>query len=160
MDYPNLDVLAEVSVALLGFSGLTVVIGHSRFHQLGVVYRMRGLLYASSIAFVGSILPLVGIPLSASVLLLAIAMSFLGVFVGRASFGRQASSIQPSPVLLWTFYPTLLLLTIALWLSPLLMPESNFVVFRFAIGFNLVLSVAYFVRLILSVPIEETSASA
>ena len=160
MDYPNLDVLAEVSVALLGFSGLTVVLGHSRFHQLGVVYRMRGLLYASSIAFVASILPLVGIPLPASVILLALAMSFLGVFVGRASFGRQASSIRPSPVLLWTFYPTLLLLTIALWLSPLLMPESNFVVFRFAIGFNLLLAVVYFVRLILSVPIEETSASA
>ena len=156
MDYPNLDVLAEVSVALLGFSGLMVVLGHSRFHQLGVEYRMQGLLYAASVAFVGCMLPLVGIPLPASVLVLALAMSFLGAWVGRASFGRRARSRQVNPILIWTLFPPFVLLTIALWLSPLFTPESNFAVFKFAIGWNLLLAVVYFIRLVLSVVSEET----
>ena len=160
MDYPNLDVLAEVSVALLGFSGLTIVLGHTRFHHLGVAFRTRGLLYTSSSAFVGCILPLVGIPLPASVFLLALAMSFLSVWSGRATFGRQASSFQPHLILSWTLWPPFVLLTLALWLSPLLTPESNFAVFRFAIGGNLLLAVVYFVRLILSVTTEETSTGA
>jgi hypothetical protein len=156
MDYLNLDVLAEVSVALLGFSGLTIVLGRSRFHQLGVAFRIRGLLYASSSAFVGCILPLVGIPLTVSVLVLALAMSYLSVWSGRVAFGRQASSFQPNLILVWALWPPFVLLTLALWLSPLLTPESNFAVFKFAIGGNLLLAVVYFVRLILSVATTET----
>jgi hypothetical protein len=52
MDYSNLQVLAEVSVALLGFSGLTIVMGHSRFDQHGLAYRTQGMLYLSSLAFI------------------------------------------------------------------------------------------------------------
>ena len=61
MDYSNLQVLAEVSVALLGFSGLTIVMGHSGFDQHGLAYRTQAMLYSSSLAFIGSLLPLVGI---------------------------------------------------------------------------------------------------
>ena len=160
MDYPNLDVLAEVSVALLGFSGLAVVLGHSRFHQLGVAQRTQGLLYTSSTAFLGCILLLVGLPLPASVLVLALAMSFMSVWSGTKIFGRQARLIQPNLILVCALYPPFVILTFALWLSPLLAPESNFVVFKFAIGMNLLMAVVYFLRLILSVATEETSTGA
>jgi hypothetical protein len=157
MEYSNLDVLAEASIALLGFSGLTIVLGRTRFHPLGATFRIRGLLFTSSSAFVGCIMPLVGIPLTASIFVLALVMSFTSVWAGKAIFGRQASSIQINPILYWTFMPPFVLLALALWLSPLLTPEWNFAVFKFAIGGNLLMAVVYFVRLILSVTTEETS---
>jgi hypothetical protein len=158
MDYSNLEILAEVSVALLGFSGLTIVLGRSRFNQHGVSFRIRGLLFTSSAAFVGSTMPLVGMPLLASILLLALTMSIMSVWSGRETFGRQSSSIQTNPILFWALYPPYVLSMLALWLSPLLMPESNFAVLKFAIGLNLLLAVTYFVRLILSMPTDETSS--
>ncbi len=158
MDYPTLEALAEVSVALLGFSGLTIVLGRSRFNPIGVTFRTQGLLFSSSTAFVGSIMPLIGIPLLASILSLAVAMSVFSVWASRWNFGRQASSIQVNPILLWALYPPYVLLTLVLWLSPLLTPESNFAVFKLAIGMNLLLAVAYFVRLILSIFTEEASS--
>ena len=98
MDYTNLQVLAEVSVTLLGFSGITAIMGYSRFAQQGVTYRMQGLLYASSLAFIGSILPLVGIP----ILLAAVSIAALGSAVIIWGGGRlvgpaeRCSLVKPS----------------------------------------------------------------
>jgi hypothetical protein len=158
MEYPSLEALAEVSVALLGFSGLSIVLGRSRFNPIGVAFRTQDLLFSSSTAFVGCIMPLVGIPLLASILSLAVAMSVFSVWAVRWNLGRQASSIQVNPILLWALFPPFVLSTLSLWLSPLLVPESNFAVFKVAIGMNLFLAVAYFVRLILSISTDETSS--
>jgi hypothetical protein len=92
MDYTNLQVLAEVSVTLLGFSGITAIMGYSRFAQKGVKYRMQGLLYGSSLAFIGSILPLVGIPILPAAVGMAASLSAAGL----VGLGMRLTLIQPS----------------------------------------------------------------
>ena len=59
----QLDVLAEVSVALLGFSGLLVTLGRSSFPEAGVFYRVVGLLGSASLALFASLLPIVNVPI-------------------------------------------------------------------------------------------------
>ena len=117
MDYTNLQVLAEVSVTLLGLSGLTAVIGQSRFDQRGVAYRTQLLLYCSSVAFVGSILPLVGIPLLLATVAMAVSMTTLTVWIGKNVIGLFQQKVQTSMALAWIFSPAFIMLTLFLWWS-------------------------------------------
>ena len=89
MDYTNLQALAEVSVTLLGFSGLTIVMGHSRFDQHGLAYRTQGMLYNSSLGFIGSLLPLLGIPISLGVIVMAVLMSTLALWLSLFVLSEQ-----------------------------------------------------------------------
>jgi len=89
MDYTNLQALAEVSVTLLGFSGLTIVMGRSRFDQHGLAYRTQGMLYNSSLGFIGSLLPLLGIPISLGVIVMAVLMSTLALWLSLFVLSEQ-----------------------------------------------------------------------
>jgi hypothetical protein len=150
MGFTNLQVLAEVSVALLGFSGLTVVLGQSRFDQAGIAFRTEGLLYTSSLAFIGSLLPLVGVPVSLSAIAIATLMSVACVSVLRTLFGANAPTIRISKFLTWTTLPVYMLSTLALWFSIFALPEQLLLIYKLAIGCNLVLAVLYFIRLVTS----------
>jgi hypothetical protein len=150
MDYTNLQVLAEVSVALLGFSGLTVVLGQSRFDQAGIVFRTQGLIYTSSLAFVGSLLPLVGVPILLGAFAMAALMSAACMSVLRTLFGASAPKFRISPLLTWTFLPVYMSSTLALWFSIFALPEQLLFIYKLAIGCNLLLAVVYFIRLVTS----------
>jgi hypothetical protein len=150
MDYTNLQVLAEVSVALLGFSGLTIVMGHSRFDQHGLAYRTQGMLYNSSLAFTGSLLPLVGIPISFGAIAMAVLMSIGSVWAGLRIFGRSALAVKTSPLLNWIFFPMYLMSTLSLWLSLFVLSEQALLIYRLAIGCNLLVAVVFFIRLVIS----------
>ena len=150
MDYTNLQVLAEVSVTLLGFSGLTAIIGHSRFAQQGVTYRMLGLLYTSSLAFIGSILPLVGIPILPAAVGIAALMLAGNIWAGKNSFGRSRCEIQPNPALVWAFFPMSVMVNLYLWWSIFTSAEQLLFAYQLQIGFQLLLGTVYFVRLVSS----------
>ena len=161
MDYTNLQVLAEVSVALLGFSGLTIVMGHSRFDQHGVAYRTQGMLYNSSLAFIGSLLPLVGIPISFGVIAMASLMSMGCVWAGMRIFGRSVPQVKTSPLLNWIFFPMYLMSTLSLWLSLFVLSEQALLIYKLAIGCNLLVAVVFFIRLVISFfGTEEVSSDA
>jgi hypothetical protein len=104
MDYTNLQVLAEVSVTLLGLSGLTAVIGQSKFDQRGVAYRTQLLLYTSSVAFVGSFLPLIGIPLILATIGMAASLTILLAWGTRYNLGWFQQKIRASLVLILIFF--------------------------------------------------------
>jgi hypothetical protein len=150
MDYTNLQVLAEVSVALLGFSGLTIVIGRSRFDQLGVAYRTQGMLYSASLAFIGSLLPLVGIPISLGAIAMAASMSMACVWAGMRAFGISMATVKTSTLLNWIFFPMYVMSTLSLWLSLFVLSEQALLIYKLAIGCNLLIAVVFFIRLVIS----------
>jgi hypothetical protein len=150
MDYTNLQVLAEVSVTLLGLSGLTAVIGHSRFDQLGIAYRTQVLLYASSVAFIGSILPLVGVPILLSAISIAVPMTVLTVWAGKNVFGWFQQKVQTSLALNWIFFPPFIMLTLYLWWSIFTSAEQILVIYKLSIGLFLLLATVSFFRLVKS----------
>lgn len=150
MDYSNLQVLAEVSVALLGFSGLTIVMGHSRFDQHGLAYRTQGMLYLSSLAFIGSLLPLVGISISFSAIAMAALMSMGSAWAGMRIFHRSVPPVKTSPLLNWIFFPMYLISTSSLWLSLFVLSEQALLIYKLAIGCNLLVAVIFYIRLVIS----------
>ena len=161
MDYTNLQALAEVSVTLLGFSGLTIVMGHSRFDQYGLAYRTQGMLYNSSLGFIGSLLPLVGIPISFGAIVMAALMSMGSVWAGMRIFGKSVSPVQTSPLLNSIFFPMYLMSTLALWLSLFVLSEQVLFIYKLAIGCNLLVAVVFFIRLVISFfDTEEVSSDA
>ena len=150
MDYTNLHVLAEVSVALLGFSGITAIVGHSRFAQQGVIYRMRGLLYSSSLAFISSILPIIGIPILAAAVVIAALNSAAIIWAGALSFGRSRKEVQPHPVLVLIFFPIAILVNLYLWWSTITLAKQLLFAYQLQVGVLLLLATVYFVRLVSS----------
>ncbi len=150
MDYDNLQVLAEVSVTLLGFSGITAIMGYSRFDQRGVTYRMQGLLYTSSQALVASILPLVGIPMLPAAIAVAILGTATCIWAGKMQLGGSGNEVRYSPFLLWTFLPAGALVSLSLWWSILFSTEHLLFIYQLSIGFNLLLATTYFIRLVAS----------
>lgn len=150
MDYTDLQVLAEVSVALLGFSGITVVMGHSQFDQQGVAYRTRGLIFSSSMAFIGSIMPLVGVPIMLAAAVMAAAMSALCVWAGRTILGKNTETVPTNPMLTWTLLPVTAVSSLALWFSIFVYAENILFIYKLSIGCNLLLAVVAFVRLLTS----------
>jgi len=150
MDYSNLQVLAEVSVALLGFSALTIVMGHSRFDQHGLAYRTQAMLYSSSLAFIGSLLPLVGISISFGAIAMAALMSMGIVWAGMRVLGVSVSLVKTNPVLNWIFFPMYLISTSSLWLSLFVLSEQALLIYKLAIGCNLLVAVIFFIRLVIS----------
>jgi len=149
-DYSNLQVLAEVSVALLGFSGLTIVMGHSGFDQHGLAYRTQAMLYSSSLAFIGSLLPLVGISISFGAIAMAALMSMGSVWAIMRIFGWSVSQVKTNPLLNWIFFPMYLISTSSLWLSLFVLSEQALLIYKLAIGCNLLVAVIFFIRLVIS----------
>ena len=150
MDYTNLEVLAEVSITLLGFSGLTAILGHSRFDPVGVAYRTKMLLYASSVAFIGSILPLVGVPILLGAIGMAASMSVLTIWAGRYVFGWSVQKVQTSLALNWIFFPSFTLLTLYLWWTIFAFAAHLLLIYELSIGLYLLLATVSFVRLVRS----------
>jgi len=150
MDYSNFQVLAEVSVTLLGFSGITAIVGQSQFPQQGVRWRMLGLLYSSSLAFIGSALPLVGIPVLPAAVALAALSSVAITWVGMTLLDRSSQKIQANPIITWTFSTFGVLMTLYLWLSIFVLPDQIHHAYQQQIGFLLLLATVYFIRLVSS----------
>lgn len=148
MDYTNFQVLAEVSVTLLGFSGITAIVGQSRFPQHGIRWRMLGLLYSASLAFIGSALPLVGIALLPAAVAVAALYTAANIWVGKTLLDRSRHEIQANPALVWTFYPFGIMMNLYLWVAVFVLPEQLFFVYQLQIGFLLLLATVYFVRLV------------
>jgi len=150
MDFTNLQVLAEVSVALLGFSGITAIVGQSQFAQQGVKYRVLGLLYSSSLAFMGTILPLIGIPVRPAAAITAALVLAGIIWAGMNSFGPARKDIRPNLVLVLVFFPISVLVNLYLWYAIIVLTEQILLAIQLQVGVLLLLATVYFVRLVSS----------
>ena len=149
MDYSSIEVLAEISVGLVGFSGLTVVVGRSHFRHLGVAYRIRGLLYTSSTALLACIAILVNVPLPAASY--ALGFAILGTLIWSGlSLRKNKEGVRTNPFLTWSLSPLSVLVFVALILAPWRWPQQNLAIYEAAIGFSLLVSLIYFIRLVVS----------
>lgn len=147
----DFEVLAEISVTLLGLSGVTTVIGRSKFDQRGAEYRVLLLLYTSSAAFIGSVLPLIGVPILFAAVALAISATLLFVW-GRAYWWSGARRrVSLNPILVWLFFPTGILLLLLMWWAIFTQSQHLQHVYQLAIGFFLLTATTAFVRLVRSV---------
>ncbi len=154
MDYTNLQVLAEVSITLLGFSGLTAVIGYSRFDQRGIAYRTLMSLYQSSVAFIGSIMPLVGIPILFAAIGLATLMSVLTIWVGMRISGVSAA-YKTHPLITGILFPMYVIVLSALWWSIVTLAGQLQFIYELSIGMNLLVATVAFIRLVRSAFIAD-----
>jgi len=145
----SLNLLAEISIALLGFSGLMVALGRSSFPEAGIYYRVAGLLGSASIALLASLLPIVNVPFSiAAWFVVLVSASFLSwSFV---PFVVQGTATGSNYALAW--FNILLGAVITIWLLLSLIPLTGKAEFAYVglIGFYLFLGSVFFIRLVLS----------
>jgi len=118
------------------------------------------LLYSSSLAFIGSILPLVGIPMLPAAAGIAASASAAIIWAGQNSFGRSRHEIKPNPALVWTFFPMAIMANLYLWWSIFALAERLLFAYQLQIGFLLLIATTYFVRLVSSAfGAKETSGN-
>ena len=147
----DFGLLAEVSVTLLGLSGLTTVVGSSKFDERGAEYRVLLLLYTSSAAFIASLLPLIGVPVSVAAGCLTVLASLMFAWGGVYWWPGSRRRVALNPFLTWTFVSLSILLLVVMWWATLTQSEHLQYVYQLAIGFFLLTATTVFVRLVRSV---------
>jgi lysylphosphatidylglycerol synthetase-like protein (DUF2156 family) len=147
----DFGVLAETSVTLLGLSGLTTVIGRSKFDERGAQYRVLLLLYTSSAAFVASMLPLIGVPILFAAGSLTVLATLMFAWGGVYWWPGSRRRVVLNPFLIWTFVSLSILLLVVMWWATLTQSEHLQYVYQLAIGFLLLTATTVFVRLVRSV---------
>ena len=144
-----LFVFAQLSIATLGFTGVTVTFVHIVSDKKLVSIRTKGLLYTSILAFIGSVAPLSGIPakfVSIALVLGVTTCSILCLFFCVKIGGRHANHALVWPV-------NLSLIGASFWLGWVLFFDTTHVMrpYLLLIGLLLISAVILFIRLILSI---------
>jgi hypothetical protein len=144
----DLELLAELSVAILGFSGITVVLGHSKFDALSASTRIQGLILSSGIALILSLLPTIGLNLAlSSVLAIALTLSFAMWAVGMIYRGNFKANI-------WL---TLFFFGVGgaccTWLTYVLIVDRSNLIHPYIalVGFTLLQATVFYIRVVLSI---------
>ena len=144
----SLSIFAELSVAMLGFSGITAVLGNSQSDIPFIAGRIRGLLFTSGIAALASILPLTGTSILSSsyiflVLLASLVVwsltSFLAIKDYQASLAIGISCLGA-------------IASAMIWLGYSVYTQADTLVSAYAIGISACLLTAgvFFIRVVLS----------
>jgi len=81
---------------------------------------------------------------------MAALMSIGSVWAGLRIFGRTVSPVKTSTLLNWMFFPMYLISTSSLWLSLFVLSEQALLIYKLAIGCNLLVAVIFFIRLVIS----------
>jgi hypothetical protein len=154
------EILAELSVALLGFSGLMVAFGYSRFSEAGFAARIRALVYTTSAALIASLLPLLNLYLPiAAALLLAMFVAYL-IWVCKVwLFGGK--KVRTGTALVWFFLLASVPVIAWLVISLLNQGASLGAAYQTGIGYFLLISIYNFGSFVLySVPVAGAQADA
>jgi hypothetical protein len=146
VQFSTLELLAELSIAILGFAGLTAVFGHSKFDASSVTVRIRGLILSAGLAFAASVIPLIGVSLILSAAILLVATFATWYWMLKAI--NEGKFIH-NP---WITWPTSLIgIGCAIWLCYALMSNSEILSAYVAFtGYQLLLATAFYIRLVLS----------
>jgi uncharacterized membrane protein YqjE len=152
MEAEGFEIFAEMSIAMLGFSGVMVAISKA---SATVVTRVKGLIFSASIAAVCSALPLTGL----SLVLCSmgyIALVIVLVVWGYSSFYRNPAA-QANKVIFFGLNGALLSAIVVLSYSVALAPRSLHQAYMYAIFAALLCSGSYFVRMVLFLVSERDS---
>ena len=155
MEPDAFEIFAEVSVAILGFSGMVAVIGDSNNTSPFIAARIRGLLLTSGSAAVSALAPLTGLTLTyCSILLIVIilASQLWGVWL------MMQQAAKPS----WTifFVSLVAMLSAVIWLTYGLVVDPGVLIFGyvFAVSVLLLMSGLFFARMVLAITSEPGGA--
>ena len=154
MEVEAFEIFAEMSIAMLGFSGVMVAISKA---STTVVSRVKGLIFSASVATICSVLPLTGLSLvfcSIGYIALVIAL----IVWGYSGFYRNPAA-QANKVIFFGFNGALLSAIVVLSYSVALAPESLHQAYIYAIFVALLCSGSYFVRMVLFLASERDGAT-
>lgn len=148
MEPGSFEIFAELSVTMLGFSGITAVLGGSQLDSPFIIVRIKGLLFCAGVAGVASIMPLAGLTLEHSAYLFELLLLSLMAwnFLGFRSISSHRASL---PI----FIPLIaLLLSSSIFLGYQLYFEASNLTSAYAFGISACLLCAgsYFIRVVLS----------
>ncbi len=145
----NLSVFAEVSIALLGFSGLASALSRvSAKNRAFITIRLKALLMISGSACFGSLAPLTNLELYYCCILFALLTAGTFYKIGREFL--SAVDVSPSPFLVflsvgWAI-AGLAFQLYALMLNPGLVP----VAYMFTLSGTVTIAILFFIRFVLA----------
>jgi hypothetical protein len=146
MDPFILKLFTQVSITILGFSGVTTALGHLSSNTRYISIRTKGLLFAASIAFIASIGPLAGFPEFFAAIFLAIAALSTSCICLYAFTKSGANSS-----LVWPVH--IALITSSLWLVYNLITNTQQIgqPYIATTALLIISSVILFIRLVISI---------
>jgi hypothetical protein len=152
--------LTEVCIAIIGFAGVVAALGKSQLPINVRSTRIKALLFASSVGLVGSLLPAFltqfPIPLwQTSAGLLALCIWFNAVWA-RKEISKLHRTGYTSPVVYWFFNIGTGLMIISLAFAAYLDSASIIGIYLMGIGWQVLLAMNHFFRLIIAVQIFES----
>lgn len=153
MDIQIFEILAEVSIAVLGFSGITAAIG-SQTRRMGFfAARVKGLLFAAGIASVCSVAPLASLQLFyCSIGYILFATSLLV----WAIFGLLRNPDAQTNLGVFVVGNSILLSAIgSLVYALIIAPENLFGAYVYSLCMSLLLAGIFFVRLVLAIVSQD-----
>lgn len=145
----NLSVFAEVSIALLGFSGLASALSSiSSKNRAFITIRLKALLFISGSACFGSLAPLTGLAIYYCSIMLALLTAGTVFKIGRDFLNTP--DVSPSPFLVflsvgWAIVGTIFL-CFALLFNPALIPPA----YMFTLSGTILIAILFFIRFVLA----------
>ena len=156
--HDELELIAELSIALLGFSGIVVSLGRSNFSAGGYASRISALLWTSGLAFVGSILPILKVPLMVSSVVLLVTSVLLLLWATRTFVlgGNLNRTNTIAPLLFGLLSPAVV---VSGWLAYCLVADQDSLETSYlaVVGCWLILAASTFVRLVLALDFTKRS---
>ena len=153
MDTQSFEIFAELSIAVLGFSGITAAIGSQTQQKSFLAARAKGLLFAGGVAAIFSVAPLTDLSLAYCAIGYMCSSSSLLVW---AFFGLHRNPQARSSIFIFSIGNAIIITAIgalaySLALAPELLPKA----YVFALSMVLLLAGIFFVRLVLALTSSE-----
>lgn len=157
----QLELLAELATALLGFSGIVVSLGRTNFSVAGYANRVAALLWASALALTGALLPILHVPLVWAAFILA-GLSFLVLSWATRTF-VLGGNLHRTDTIPWLLFALLMpSLATTGWLTYCLVFDRATLGISYlsVAGSYLLLAMSIFIRLVLAMDLAKSEADA
>ena len=162
MDLSTLEIFAELSIGLIGFSGVVSALGKSRLQIEERTIRIRALLFYSAASFFGSLLPIVADSFEfdfSNVLLVSTTALVLAISSILIWVARRVRLITPEgklPVVLSVAVVTLGVSVVVLLISGLFFFQTSiYSIYVVGIFWLLGMAVFHFCILVVSIQIPD-----
>ena len=150
----SFEIFAEMSIAMLGFSGLMVAVSDTTSI---ITARVKGLLFTASIAVICSVLPLTGLSIVYCSFVYIGLMLYMTIWT-YSNFFRNPAANANSTIYV-SLNVALLSTMIALLYSIFQHQSILFHAYLYAISITLLCSGTYFVRMVLFIAAEKEGST-
>ena len=154
METETFEIFADMSIAMLGFSGLMVAISKA---AATVVARVKGLIFSASVASICAVIPLTGLNLVLCSIGYIALVSVLIVW-GYSNFYRNPAA-QANRAIFLVLNGAFLSAIVVLSYSIAIAPESLHQTYMYGLFVTLLCSGAYFVRMVMFLVSETVEAN-